>query len=32
MAGGEEEMMKSSHREEAITEVAWMERAIEEQL
>lgn len=31
MEGGEEEMMKSSHRERAI-DVAGMERAIEEQL
>lgn len=31
MEGGDEEM-KSSHRERAIADVAWMERAIEEQL
>lgn len=32
MDGEEEEMMKSSHRERAIADVAWMECAIEEQL
>lgn len=32
MEGEEEEMMKSSHRERAMAEVAWMGCAIEEQL